>query len=62
VICYDIPVNPADRRQGDATRLVASYEKIKRELGWEPVNSRLDNILRTAWEWHSKQPHLYDDA
>ena len=59
---HDIPVNPADRRHGDATRLVASYEKIKRELGWEPVNSRLDNILRTAWEWHSKQSHLYDNA
>ena len=59
---HDIPVNLADRRHGDATRLVASYEKIKRELGWEPVNSRLDNILRTAWEWHSKQSHLYDNA
>ena len=59
---HDIPVDPADRRHGDATRLVASYEKIKRELGWEPVNSRLDNILRTAWEWHSKQSHLYDNA
>ena len=59
---HDIPVNPADRRHGDATRLVASYEKIKRELGWEPVNSRLDNILRTAWEWHSKQSYLYDNA
>ncbi len=59
---HDIPVNPADRRDGDATRLVASYEKIKHELGWEPANSQLDNILRTAWEWHSKQSHLYDNA
>jgi len=59
---HDIPVNPADRRDGDANRLVASYEKIKHELGWEPANSQLDNILRTAWEWHSKQSHLYDNA
>ena len=59
---HDILVNLDGRRHGDATRLVASYEKIKRELGWEPVNSRLDNILRTAWEWHSKQSYLYDNA
>ena len=58
---HDIPVNSDDRRHGDATRLVASYEKIKHELGWEPVNSGLDNILRTAWEWHSKHSHLYDN-
>lgn len=62
VTSHDIPVNPVERRHGDATRLVASYKKIRSELGWDPVHSELHNILCTAWEWHSDQPHLYDDA
>lgn len=43
-----------ERRPGDPARLVASSEKIARELGWKATRS-LEDIIKTAWNWHSKQ-------
>ena len=40
------------RRPGDPAVLVASSEKIKRELGWKPRFGDLDTIIASAWEWH----------
>lgn len=45
------------RRPGDAVELVASPEKIKKELGWEPQYSGLETIIKTAWQWHKNHPH-----
>ncbi len=42
------------RRAGDSTALVADYSKAKKILGWEPKNSDLDFILKTAWAWERK--------
>jgi len=47
------------RRPGDPPRLVASAEKAKRELGWQPKFPRLEQIVSTAWEWHRTHPHGY---
>jgi UDP-glucose 4-epimerase len=47
------------RRPGDPPRLVASAEKAKRELGWQPKFPKLDQIVFTAWEWHRQHPHGY---
>jgi UDP-glucose 4-epimerase len=47
-----IPVRVDPRRPGDAPRLVASSEKARRELGWNPLHPGLDDILASAWEWH----------
>jgi UDP-glucose 4-epimerase len=55
-----IPVNETAPRPGDAPRLVASSEKIRRELGWTPVHPDLGDIVRTAWEWHRSHPHGYE--
>jgi len=44
-----------DRRTGDPEVLVASSEKIMRELGWQPKYSDLEVILETAWQWHRKE-------
>ncbi|WP_163152188.1 UDP-glucose 4-epimerase GalE [Anoxybacillus sp. MB8] len=41
------------RRPGDPARLVASSEKIARELGWQATRS-LEEIITTAWNWHKK--------
>ncbi|AKS39578.1 UDP-galactose-4-epimerase [Anoxybacillus gonensis] len=41
------------RRPGDPARLVASSEKISRELGWQATRS-LEEIITTAWNWHKK--------
>ena len=49
------------RRPGDPPRLIASSEKIKRELGWEPQFQSLDAIIESAWTWHQKFPRGYED-
>jgi len=50
-----IPVEECPRREGDPAVLVASAEKIKRELSWEPQYADLDTIIASAWEWHQKR-------
>jgi UDP-glucose 4-epimerase len=49
------------RRPGDPPRLVASSEKIKSELGWRPEFQSLEAIIESAWKWHEKFPHGYED-
>jgi len=49
------------RRPGDPPRLIASSEKIKRELGWKPQFQSLDVIIDSAWKWHQKFPRGYGD-
>jgi UDP-glucose 4-epimerase len=55
----DFAVNETQRRPGDPAVLVASAQKIQKELGWTPVYSDLDTIIRTAWQWHSRHPYGY---
>jgi UDP-glucose 4-epimerase len=50
-----IPVEECPRRAGDPAVLVASAEKIKQELGWQPQYADLDAIIASAWEWHQKR-------
>ncbi|MDK1079883.1 MAG: UDP-glucose 4-epimerase GalE [Anaerolineae bacterium] len=56
---HPIPVNQSPRRPGDPARLVASSEKIRRELGWTPQHPELKDILASAWEWHKSHPQGY---
>ncbi len=49
------------RRPGDPPRLVASSEKIKNELSWQPQFQSLDAIVESAWKWHQKFPDGYVD-
>jgi UDP-glucose 4-epimerase len=58
---HPIPVNELPRRPGDSARLVASSEKIKRELGWKPQQDDLHEILSSAWAWHQSHPNGYED-
>ncbi|TWT03605.1 UDP-glucose 4-epimerase GalE [Planomicrobium sp. CPCC 101079] len=46
-------VEYADRRPGDPAVLVASSEKINKVLGWKP-KFKLEEIIESAWKWHSK--------
>jgi UDP-glucose 4-epimerase len=50
-----IAVEECPRREGDPAVLVASSEKIKQELGWQPRFADLDAIIASAWEWHQKR-------
>jgi UDP-glucose 4-epimerase len=49
------------RRPGDPPRLIASSEKIKKELGWRPQFQSLEAIIESAWKWHEKFPRGYED-
>ena len=58
---HAIPVKEVGRRAGDPAVLVASSEKIKKELRWKPEYPGLESIIRTAWEWRRKHPNGYAD-
>ena len=57
----NIDIVEKPRRPGDPPRLIASSEKIKRELGWQPQFQSLDAIIESAWKWHQKFPRGYED-
>jgi UDP-glucose 4-epimerase len=56
---HEIPTVEAPRRAGDPAVLIASTEKIRRVLGWEPRCSDIESIVRSAWQWHSSHPSGY---
>ncbi len=51
-----VPVEPAPRRAGDPTVLVASSERFQADTGWVPRWRRLDDLVATAWTW--RRDHL----
>lgn len=56
-----ISVVEKPRRPGDPPKLVAAAEKAIRELGWKPKFPKLEDIVTTAWAWHTKHPEGYQD-
>ena len=52
---HPIPALAAARRAGDPAILIADSGRIRAELGWKPRYERLDDIIRTAWDWHRKE-------
>ena len=56
---HPIPATEVPRRAGDPARLVASGEKAKKVLGWEPEIKKLDDIIASAWKWHKAHPNGY---
>ncbi|NMB33225.1 MAG: UDP-glucose 4-epimerase GalE [Clostridium sp.] len=56
-----IKVEDAPRRAGDPAILIASSEKIKKELGWNPRMTDLEAIVDTAWQWHKNNPEGYNN-
>jgi len=55
-----IPERYVARRPGDPATLIASSEKIKRELGWKPQLQDLEKIINSAWQWMLKHPQGYN--
>jgi UDP-glucose 4-epimerase len=47
-----VRVVAAPRRPGDPARLVASADRIARELDWRPGIPALDSMIASAWAWH----------
>jgi UDP-glucose-4-epimerase GalE len=56
-----VSVKEGPRRAGDPPSLVASSDKIQRELGWKPHYAELRAIIETAWNWHRTHPKGYND-
>lgn len=48
-----------DRRAGDPAVLIASSEKAKNILGWNPKHDSLHEIIKSAWKWHKSHPYGY---
>jgi UDP-glucose 4-epimerase len=57
---HPIPARRAERRAGDPAILVASSDKIRKELGWAPEYPQLDKIIQSAWLWHQENPDGYE--
>jgi len=57
----EIPVRVKPRRPGDPARLVASSQKIRKELGWDPKYQDLSKIIGSAWNWLQSHPNGYPD-
>jgi len=59
---HPIPAQVGPRRAGDPPKLVASSEGgITTKLGWKPKYPGLEDIIRTAWEWHRRHPLGYEE-
>jgi UDP-glucose 4-epimerase len=56
---HSIPVREMPRRAGDPAVLIASSDKIRRLLGWNPQYSDVESIIASAWEWHRWHPRGY---
>ena len=51
----DFEVKYGPRRPGDADKLLASSEKIKDMLGWQPKYTNVEDIIKTAWNWEQNK-------
>jgi len=56
----EIKAEIATRREGDPALLIASSDKAREILGWEPQYASLETIIETAWKWHENHPMGYN--
>lgn len=56
---HEIPTKLEGRRPGDPAILIASSEKIKKMLGWNPQYENLEKMIADAWNWHVNHPEGY---
>lgn len=58
---HEIPAKVVPRRSGDPSKLIASSEKAKKVLGWNPQRTSIKQIMEDAWNWHQTHPQGYND-
>lgn len=56
---HPIPAEVKERRAGDPAVLIASSDKAKSVLGWNPEFNSLEKIIEDAWNWHKNNPEGY---
>lgn len=54
---HPIPAKVTPRRAGDPAQLIASSDKARTVLGWNPQHADLKEIIGSAWNWHKTHPH-----
>jgi UDP-glucose 4-epimerase len=54
-----VPYVESPRRAGDPPALYADSSKAKNELGWKVKYPEIEDIVATAWKWHSTHPSGY---
>lgn len=57
---HSIPAKVCERRTGDPAKLVASSEKARRELGWQPKFENIEAMIDSAWNWHKSHPNGFE--
>lgn len=57
---HPIPVRMGERRAGDPSTLIASSQKAKKILGWQPKCTLVHEIIADAWNWHQHHPFGYN--
>ena len=57
---HPIPAVISERRAGDPARLIASSEKARQVLGWNPQHDDLEKIIASAWKWHKNHPNGFE--
>jgi len=57
----DFKVVETQRRPGDPPILTSDAAKAKRELGWKTEKPQLEQMVASAWQWHSEHPTGYLD-
>jgi len=57
---HEIPAKVCERRAGDPARLIASAEKAKKILKWEPKFTNLEDIIASAWNWHKNNSNGFE--
>jgi len=61
VTTHAIPAKMGQRRAGDPSTLIASSEKAKRILGWQPKRTSIQQIISDAWKWHQSHVNGYSE-
>ena len=54
----EIAVEKLGRRAGDPVAVYADLERAHAVLGWTPQFG-IDEIIESAWKWHSTHPDGY---
>lgn len=56
-----IPSEDTAKREGDPPELYADSSLIRKELGWQPAHTELEDVISTAWNWHQNHPNGFQD-
>jgi UDP-glucose 4-epimerase len=60
IVKQKLVIKEMPRREGDPAILIADATKAKNILGWNPKHSSLEEIIGSAWKWHSNNPNGYN--